>query len=94
MTGRGPVTGGPIAIDETAPVGTAQLRWASRASTIDGIERELARIWTQPKRTVEVDGVQPEPYPVRLSRGRSDDDHRAAHRPAPVAHPDSQLGRP
>lgn len=67
MTGRGPVTGGPIAIDETAPVGTAQLRWASRASTIDGIERELARIWTQPKRTVEVDGVEVRNIAARTS---------------------------
>ncbi len=36
----------------------AQLRWASRASSIDGIERELSRIWAEPKLTAEVDGVE------------------------------------
>ncbi len=49
---------GPIAIQATPPIGVAQLRWASRASSIDGIERELSRIWAEPKLTAEVDGVE------------------------------------
>ena len=45
----------------------AQLRWASRASTIDGIERELSRIWAQPKLTAEVDGVEVRHIAARTS---------------------------
>jgi glucose-6-phosphate dehydrogenase assembly protein OpcA len=62
-----PVSGGPIAIDGTVPVGIPQLRWASRASTIDGIERELTRIWAQPKLTAEVDGVEVRNIAARTS---------------------------
>src|SRR5450631_73499 len=62
-----PGSGGPIAIDTSVPVGTPQLRWASRASTIDGIERELARIWAQPKLTAEVDGVEVRNIAARTS---------------------------
>jgi Glucose-6-phosphate dehydrogenase subunit len=49
---------GPIELQATPPIGIAQLRWASRASSIDGIERELSRIWAEPKLTAEVDGVE------------------------------------
>jgi glucose-6-phosphate dehydrogenase assembly protein OpcA len=43
------------------PVGPLQpgeptLRWLSRASSIEDIERELVRIWTQPNLTVDDDG--------------------------------------
>jgi glucose-6-phosphate dehydrogenase assembly protein OpcA len=39
-----------------ATPGEPTLRWASRASTIDGIERELARIWDAPEMTAPADG--------------------------------------
>ncbi|HEY2888476.1 MAG TPA: glucose-6-phosphate dehydrogenase assembly protein OpcA [Candidatus Limnocylindrales bacterium] len=60
-------TDGPIAIEGLVPVGTPQLRWASRASTIDGIERELARIWAEPKLTTVVDGVEVRNIAARTS---------------------------
>ena len=62
-----PGSGGPIVIEGLVPIGTPQLRWASRASTIDGIERELARIWAQPKLTAEVDGVEVRNIAARTS---------------------------
>jgi glucose-6-phosphate dehydrogenase assembly protein OpcA len=58
---------GPIALGEATQVGVAPLRWASRASTIDGIERELSRIWAQPKLTAEVDGVEVRHIAARTS---------------------------
>jgi glucose-6-phosphate dehydrogenase assembly protein OpcA len=47
-----------MATDLTAPAtpGEPSLRWTSRARTIDGIERELARIWSIPDLTATVDG--------------------------------------
>jgi hypothetical protein len=36
--------------------GEATLRWSSRASSIPEIERELARIWSEPTLTTDVDG--------------------------------------
>jgi len=43
---------------ETVGGGAAPtLRWRSRARTIEGIEKELARIWSQPDLTTTVDGA-------------------------------------
>jgi glucose-6-phosphate dehydrogenase assembly protein OpcA len=44
---------GPVALDEPPRPGEPTLRWRSRASTIDGIEKELARIWAQPDLTIQ-----------------------------------------
>ena len=82
----GPISGGPIAGNGTLASGTPQLRWASRASTIEGIERELARIWAQPKLTTEVDGVEVRNIAARTSvmnlvviaRQAEDGEHGAA----------------
>ncbi len=64
---REELAGGPIALPDGASVGVAQLRWASRASTIEGIELELSRIWAQPKLTAEVDGVEVRNIAARTS---------------------------
>ena len=61
------VDGGTIVFDEATQIGIPQLRWASRASTIDGIERELSRIWAQPRLTTEVDGVEVRHVAARTS---------------------------
>jgi glucose-6-phosphate dehydrogenase assembly protein OpcA len=42
----------PFAADET---GKPSLAWRSRATTIDGIEAELARIWSQPRAILDRD---------------------------------------
>ncbi len=47
--------------------GQPALRWTSRASTIAGIERELARIWAEPKLTTEIDGVEARHVAARTS---------------------------
>ncbi len=43
------------------------LRWASRAHSIDEIERELARIWAIPKLTAIVDGAEERHIAARTS---------------------------
>lgn len=53
-TGQPPL-GGWIASVEAAP-GIPLLRWASRARSIAGIEKELARIWAQPDLGTDVSG--------------------------------------
>jgi hypothetical protein len=47
--------------------GEPALRWTSRASTIDGIERELAKIWAEPDLTTAVDGVDERHIAARTS---------------------------
>ncbi|MFL5774888.1 MAG: glucose-6-phosphate dehydrogenase assembly protein OpcA [Chloroflexota bacterium] len=49
LTSAGPVTFTP------GPVGQPTLAWRSRASTIEGIEQELARIWAQPSFDYDAD---------------------------------------
>ena len=39
---------------DPAQPGESTLRWTSRATTIDGIERELAKIWAMPAMTTRV----------------------------------------
>ena len=57
--GTRPAGGGQIALAEPPRPGEPTLRWVSRAQTIEGIERELARIWAQPNLAIESDdGVQ------------------------------------
>ena len=57
--GTRPAGGGQIALAEPPRPGEPTLRWMSRAQTIEGIERELARIWAQPNLAIESeDGVQ------------------------------------
>lgn len=44
-----------LTVDPGVP-GEPTLRWTSRATTIDGIERELAKIWALPAMTNQVEG--------------------------------------
>jgi hypothetical protein len=55
--GTRPAGGGQIALEEPPRPGEPTLRWMSRAQSIEGIERELARIWAQPNLAiVDADG--------------------------------------
>lgn len=58
--------GAPAPSGEARP-GEPMLRWTSRASTIDGIERELAKIWTLPNLTTRVDGQEARHIAARTS---------------------------
>lgn len=49
---------GAIIATGTPDPGEPVLRWLSHAGTIDGVEAELGRIWTQPNLTVDQDGVR------------------------------------
>lgn len=61
-------TGGPVAFAPEV-AGKPVLAWRSRATTIDGIETELARIWSQPslERDVDGDGIQERHVVARTS---------------------------
>ena len=48
-------SGGPVAFAPEV-AGKSALAWRSRATTIDGIETELSRIWSQPSLDQVVDG--------------------------------------
>ncbi len=52
--------------DEPRP-NEPQLRWTSRATTIDGIERELAKIWASPRLMTTVDGEEGRHVAARTS---------------------------
>jgi hypothetical protein len=55
--GTRPAGGGQIALAEPPRPGEPVLRWMSRANTIEGIERELTRIWAQPNLAIaDADG--------------------------------------
>ena len=55
--GTRPAGGGQIALAEPPRPGEPTLRWMSRAQSIEGIERELARIWAEPNLAiVDADG--------------------------------------
>ncbi len=54
--GTRPAGGGQIALEEPPRPGEPTLRWMSRAQSIEGIERELARIWAQPNLAVDEHG--------------------------------------
>jgi hypothetical protein len=57
--GTRPAGGGQIALEEPPRPGEPTLRWMSRAKSIEGIERELARIWAQPNLMIQSDdGVE------------------------------------
>ena len=103
--GTRPAGGGQIALAEPPRPGEPTLRWVSRAQTIEGIERELARIWAQPNLAIESDdGVQAraphrrphvgaEPgrrRPPAGGRRAQRRNDQPAHRPPPVA----DAGRP
>jgi glucose-6-phosphate dehydrogenase assembly protein OpcA len=45
-----------VTVGATGGAAAPTLRWRSRARTIEGIEQELARIWSQPDLTTTVDG--------------------------------------
>lgn len=49
-------TGGRVEPGRPLRPGEPTLRWRSHASTIDGVEKELARIWAQPNLLVDEDG--------------------------------------
>jgi hypothetical protein len=49
---------GPVALAEPPRPGEPTLRWRSHASTIDGIEKELARIWAEPDLTLAESGEE------------------------------------
>ncbi len=53
--------GGRIELAEPPKPGEPVMRWMSRAGTIDGIEKELSRIWAQPNLVVPGDGEGGEP---------------------------------
>lgn len=58
----------PLVVDPgPALPGEPTLRWASRATTIDGIERELSRIWAIPELTTVVDGTKGRHIAARTS---------------------------
>ena len=55
--GTRPAGGGQIELAEPPRPGEPTLRWMSRAQSIEGIERELARIWAQPNLAIiDADG--------------------------------------
>jgi hypothetical protein len=56
-----------VAIETPRIPGEPALHWTSRASTIDGIEHELARIWAEPKLTTEIEGVEARHVAARTS---------------------------
>lgn len=57
----------PLTIDGDPRPGQPTLRWTSRARTIDGIERELAKIWAAPAFTDSVDGQEQRRIAARTS---------------------------
>ena len=62
-----PDLGGLILLDTPQVPGEPALRWSSRAHSIDDIERELARIWSIPKLTATVSGVEERHVAARTS---------------------------
>jgi glucose-6-phosphate dehydrogenase assembly protein OpcA len=46
-----------MVVEGAGPAAEPTLRWRSRARTIEGIEQELNRIWSQPDLTTMVDGA-------------------------------------
>ena len=56
--GHSPTEAGGGALRRHPPeVGEPSLRWRSRARSLEGIEKELARIWSEPNLTTVVDGT-------------------------------------
>ena len=47
--------------------GEPELRWSSRARSIEGVERELAKIWMMPRLVAVVDGVEERHIAARTS---------------------------
>ncbi|HEY4632410.1 MAG TPA: glucose-6-phosphate dehydrogenase assembly protein OpcA [Candidatus Limnocylindrales bacterium] len=56
----------PWSIEPARP-GEPIQRWSSRATTIEDIHRELARIWAMPRLTVDVDGSEERHIAARTS---------------------------
>jgi len=54
--GTRPAGGGRIELAEAPRPGEPTMRWLSHAHSIDDIEKELARIWSQPNLLIDVDG--------------------------------------
>src|SRR5436190_22240297 len=65
-TGNG-ASGGPVIRDKPPVPGEPLLRWSSRAHSIDEIDKELARIWSAPKLTTVVEGVEERHIAARTS---------------------------
>ena len=65
-TGNG-ASGGPVIRDMPPVPGEPLLRWSSRAHSIDEIDKELARIWSAPKLTTVVEGVEERHIAARTS---------------------------
>jgi glucose-6-phosphate dehydrogenase assembly protein OpcA len=63
----GGASGGLIVRDEPPVPGEPTLRWSSRAHSIDEIDKELARIWSAPKLTTVVEGVEERHVAARTS---------------------------
>ncbi|MER3418739.1 MAG: hypothetical protein C4343_06545, partial [Chloroflexota bacterium] len=67
----GPTTTAETGAPSTAPTdraaGQSVLRWQTRATTIEEIERALRRIWAQPILTTTVDGVEARHIAARTS---------------------------
>jgi len=60
-------SGGPVMGDKPPVPGEPLLRWSSRAHSIDEIDKELARIWSAPKLTTVVEGVEERHIAARTS---------------------------
>ena len=52
--------GGRIELVSTPRPGEPTMRWQSQANSIDGIEKELVRIWAQPSAVAAVGGGGPD----------------------------------
>lgn len=57
---------GTIRLTRRTP-GEPELRWSSRARSIEGVERELAKIWMMPRLVAVVDGVEERHVAARTS---------------------------
>jgi hypothetical protein len=51
------VSGGPVNVDQPARPGEPMLRWTSHVTSLEDVERELARIWSEPDLMVAIDGA-------------------------------------
>jgi Glucose-6-phosphate dehydrogenase subunit N-terminal domain/Glucose-6-phosphate dehydrogenase subunit C-terminal domain len=50
-----PTAGGPVNVARTARPGEPMLRWTSHVTSLEDVERELARIWAEPDLMVAAD---------------------------------------
>lgn len=50
------VTGGPVNVSQRSRPGEPTLRWTSHVTSLEEVERELARIWAEPDLMVAING--------------------------------------